>query len=153
MIRLEHETASPLAVLAPALFSDLEIDRKIEHTITYMKDHLDQPLQAAALASRANVSLSHYFALFKRLTGSTPIDFFIHLRIERAREMLDTTSLTVKEVAAALGYDDPFYFSRVFKSINGLAPSDYRHARLNAQCQLSRASALPSTELTAASAA
>ncbi len=136
MIRLENETATisrPLDLLdpahRPAVPVDLEVDQKIERTIAYMKEHLDEPLQAASLASRANVSLSHYFALFKRLTGCTPIDFFIHLRMERARAMLETTSLTVKEVAAALGYDDPFYFSRVFKSINGLAPTDYRHAR------------------------
>ena len=160
MIRLEHEIASGSAALPvlepvrrPALLADMEIDRKIERTIAYMKEHLDQPLQAAALASRANVSLSHYFALFKRLTGSTPIDFFIHLRIERAREMLEATSLTVKEVAAALGYDDPFYFSRVFKSINGLAPTDYRHARRDATLKLSSASTTEAPELAAVSAA
>jgi AraC-like DNA-binding protein len=50
-------------------------------------------------------------ALFKRLTGHAPIDFFIHLRMHRACVLLDSTWLRVKEVAAALGYDDPFYFS------------------------------------------
>ena len=160
MIRLEHEMTAASGVFAllepvrrPALLVDMEVDRKIERTITYMKENLDQPLQAAALASRANVSLSHYFALFKRLTGCTPIDFFIHLRMERAREMLETTALTVKEVAAALGYDDPFYFSRVFKSINGLAPTDYRHARRDATLKLSSTLPAAAPELAAASAA
>jgi AraC-like DNA-binding protein len=46
--------------------------------------------------------------------------------MQHARELLMGTSLNVKEVAAALGYEDPFYFSRVFKSVNQLAPSDYR---------------------------
>jgi transcriptional regulator GlxA family with amidase domain len=118
-----------------------------------MKEHLDQPLQAAALASRANVSLSHYFALFKRLTGSTPIDYFIRLRMERARKMLETTTLTVKEVAAALGYDDPFYFSRVFKSINQLAPTDYRHAWRDGSLKLDNATTSAAPELEAVSAA
>jgi transcriptional regulator GlxA family with amidase domain len=159
MISLEHGITAASGALAlfeparrPALIADIEVDRKIERTISYMKENLDQPLQAAALASRANVSLSHYFALFKRLTGSTPIDYFIRLRMERAREMLETTALTVKEVAAALGYDDPFYFSRVFKAINGLAPTDYRHARRDAILKLSSTStAMP--ELAAISAA
>jgi transcriptional regulator GlxA family with amidase domain len=161
MIRLEHEIApssGALALLEPARrvapLADIEVDRKIERTIAYMKEHLDQPMQAAVLASRANVSLSHYFALFKRQTGCTPIDFFIHLRMERAREMLETTGLTVKEVAAALGYDDPFYFSRVFKSINGLAPTDYRHAWREGALKLSNnTTASGAPELDAASAA
>jgi transcriptional regulator GlxA family with amidase domain len=137
MIRLEPEIALAPSPLDEGLdrpqplasTADADADRRIERTIAYMKEHLHQPLQAAALASRANVSLSHYFALFKRLTGCTPIDYFIHLRMERAREMLESTALTVKEVAAALGYDDPFYFSRVFKSTSGLAPTDYRYAQ------------------------
>jgi AraC-like DNA-binding protein len=108
---------------------DVELVGRIDQTIAYMKQHLDEPLQAASLASRASISLSHYFALFKRVTGRTPIDFFISLRMERARDLLESTSLSVKAVAAALGYDDPFYFSRVFKSVNGIAPTDYRAAR------------------------
>jgi transcriptional regulator GlxA family with amidase domain len=91
-----------------------------------MMEHLNQSLPVARLAALANMSPSHYTALFKRRTGCAPIDFFIRLRMQHAREMLMGTSLNVKEVAAALGYEDPFYFSRVFKSVNQLAPSDYR---------------------------
>jgi transcriptional regulator GlxA family with amidase domain len=91
-----------------------------------MRQNLDKPLPAASLASQASMSLSHFFALFKRQVGTTPIDYLIHLRMERARDLLTTTDLSVKEIAAALGYDDPFYFSRVFKSVNGVAPTDFR---------------------------
>jgi len=100
--------------------------RKIEQSIAYMMQHLDEPLQVRRLAALVNVSPSHYFALFKRRTGCAPIDFFIHLRMYRACQLLDATALSVKEVAAALGYDDPFYFSRVFKSVNQVAPTEYR---------------------------
>ena len=98
---------------------------KIEQSIVYMMEHLDKPLQVAALAARANVSASHFFVLFKRRTGCPPIDYFIRLRMQRACELLEAGSPHVKEVAAALGYDDPFYFSRVFKSVNRIAPSEY----------------------------
>ena len=91
-----------------------------------MKQHANQPLQVARLAAVANVSASHYFAVFKSLTGFAPMDFFIRLRMQRACELLDATALCIKEVAALLGYDDQFYFSRVFKSVNGVAPTDYR---------------------------
>lgn len=100
--------------------------RKIEQSIAYMMQHLNQPLQVAKLAETAHTSPSHFFALFKRWAGFSPIDYFIHLRMRRASRLLANTSMSVKEIAAALGYDDPFYFSRLFKSVHGTAPSDYR---------------------------
>ncbi len=102
------------------------VARKIEQSIAYMSQHLNQPLQVATLAAAVNVSPSHYSALFKRWMGSSPIDYFIRLRMRHACQLFDNTSLNVKAVAAALGYDDPFYFSRIFKSINRVTPSEYR---------------------------
>jgi AraC-like DNA-binding protein len=103
-----------------------EAVRKIGQSITYMMRHLDKPLQVATLASRANISSSHFFALFKRQIGCAPIDYFIRLRMQHACRLLDETVMSVKEIAATLGYDDPFYFSRIFKSVNRVAPSEYR---------------------------
>jgi len=100
--------------------------QKIDQSIAYMLEHLNKPLQVAKLAALVNVSASHYFALFKRRTGCAPIDFFIRLRMRQACRLLCGTSLSVKEVAAALGYEDPFYFSRMFKSVVQVAPSEYR---------------------------
>jgi AraC-like DNA-binding protein len=99
---------------------------RIGRTIEYMKEHLNESLRAATLAGVANMSLPHYFAQFKRVIGSSPIDYLIKLRMEHARRLLAETSWSVKEVAVSLGYDDPLYFSRVFKSINQTAPSDFR---------------------------
>lgn len=115
----------------PPRNGDCESFRKVEQSIAYMQEHLDRPLHVATLAALANVSPSHYFALFKRSTGSAPIDFFVRLRMQQARHLLDTTELSIKEVATALGYEDPFYFSRVFKSVNRLAPSEYRLSHKN----------------------
>lgn len=103
-----------------------EADRKIGQTIAYMLQHLNKRLQVGELASMASVSPSHFFALFKRRTGCAPIDFFIRLRMQHACQLLDSTSLNVKEIAAVLGYEDPFYFSRAFKAVNRVSPSEYR---------------------------
>lgn len=100
--------------------------RKIEQTINFMGAHLNEPMQVNRLASMVNISPSHFFALFRQCTGFTPIDFFIRLRMSKACELLETTSLSVKEVAAMLGYDDQFYFSRLFKSVHGTPPRAYR---------------------------
>jgi transcriptional regulator GlxA family with amidase domain len=123
--QLDAERAGSVSAL-PANATSTEPPCKIEQSIAYMKEHLDRPLKAAALAAQVSISLSHFFALFKRETGHTPIDYFIHLRMERARELLNGTSLSVKEVAALLGYEDPFYFSRVFNSVTQFAPTHYR---------------------------
>jgi AraC-like DNA-binding protein len=129
MKTVEIENPKP-AVQSPAAdrgeSCESEAVRKIEQSITFMLRHLDEPLQVATLAARANVSPSHFFALFKRQIGCAPIDYFIRLRMQHACRLLDETVMSVKEVAAALGYDDPFYFSRIFKSVNHVAPSEYR---------------------------
>jgi transcriptional regulator GlxA family with amidase domain len=104
----------------------LDNSRRIERTVLFMNQNLDKPLQASELAAIANVSLSHFFALFKQSMGCSPMDYFTRLRIHRACQLLDSTSARVKEIAAALGYDDPFYFSRVFKSLSAVAPLHYR---------------------------
>jgi transcriptional regulator GlxA family with amidase domain len=103
-----------------------EVIHNIGHSIEFMRAHLHEPLQVSTLAAVASVSSSHFFAMFKRLTGRAPIEFFISLRMQRACELLDETSLSVKEVAAILGYDDQFYFSRVFKLATGVPPTQYR---------------------------
>jgi transcriptional regulator GlxA family with amidase domain len=106
--------------------ADLASWRKIELTVAYMAQHLDQPLQVASLARMAGTSPSHFFVLFKRWAGFSPIDYFIRLRMQKASRLLASTSMSVKEIAANLGYGDPLYFSRLFRSFCGVAPSGYR---------------------------
>jgi len=100
--------------------------QKIARSIAYMKQHLDKTLNVAALAALANLSRSHYTALFRQQTGYSPMDYFIRLRMHQACQWLDTTPCSVKEVAARLGYADQFYFSRAFRKVNRIAPTAYR---------------------------
>ena len=108
------------------LEADSDNAGRIGRSIAYMVEHLKEPLQVSTLAAQASVSTSHYFALFKRQMGTAPIDFFIRLRMNHAKQLLDSTASSVKEIAATMGYDDPFYFSRVFKSVHQVAPAEYR---------------------------
>jgi len=104
----------------------LDAAQKVAQSITYMKQHLDQPATASSFAALANLSESHYRALFKRQTGYGPVDYFIRLRMHKACQLLDTSNLSIKEIAIAVGYDDPFYFSRAFKTVYEMAPTQYR---------------------------
>jgi AraC-like DNA-binding protein len=110
----------------------LDNKQKIEQSIGYMLEHLAQPLKVTQLAARAGLSPSHYFAVFKRQTGCSPLDYLIGLRMGQACRLLAETTLSVKNIAAKLGYDDPFYFSRLFKSVNAVAPTEYRAGRRTA---------------------
>lgn len=103
--------------------------QRIARTIAFMKENLDRPLRNPTLAAVAGLSLSQFATLFRETTGYPPIDYFNRLRMHRACQLLDTTALSVKEIATRLGYDDPLYFSRAFKTVMDLAPSDYRRER------------------------
>lgn len=100
--------------------------QKINRTLAYMKAHLGQPLLLDKLAALANLSRSRYAALFKEQTGFAPIDYFNRLRMHRACQLLDTTGSSVKSIATQLGYEDPLYFSRVFRSVTEKSPMEYR---------------------------
>jgi AraC-like DNA-binding protein len=100
--------------------------QRMEPVINHMMQNLNRPLCVSALAALARTSTSHFFVLFKMATGSSPIIFFIRLRMRHACDLLQNRSLTIKQAAVLLGYDDPLYFSRLFKSVNGVSPRAYR---------------------------
>jgi len=104
----------------------LDNTQRVAETITYMKQHLDHNATAASFAALANLSESHYRSLFKQQIGYAPVDYFIRLRMHKACQLLDTTGLSVKEIAAKVGYEDPLYFSRVFRSVVEHSPKEYR---------------------------
>lgn len=79
-----------------------------------------------ALAREAGFSVSHFSRTFAAVVGERPQEFVIAVRLGRARELLATTGLPVGEVAAAAGFADIFYFSRLFKQRMGITPSEFR---------------------------
>jgi AraC family transcriptional regulator of arabinose operon len=105
---------------------NLNTTQKVAQSIAYMKQHLEQPVTVSTFATMANLSESHYRSLFKNQTGYAPMDYFIRLRIHKACQLLDTTDLSVKEIARMTGFQDAFYFSRAFKIVVELSPAKYR---------------------------
>jgi AraC family transcriptional regulator of arabinose operon len=99
---------------------------KIEVAMDQMRQTLSCPLTLTDYARGVGFSVSQFSDLFKRHYGTSPMAYFSELRMQRARELLSFTKLSVKEIAAELGFDDPLYFSRAFKKVSGMSPSDYR---------------------------
>ena len=69
------------------------------------------------------VSTSHLNAVFKSYTAMTPYQYFISIKIRKAKELLEAGALPIKEVAFRLGFNDQYYFSRLFRKKTGVAPS------------------------------
>ncbi len=92
----------------------------------HLREHFADPVRVADLAQLAGLSPSHFAALFRRATGSGVIEYVKRLRMSRARELLVTTIVPVRDIADAVGYDDPFYFSRQFRGVHGCSPTTYR---------------------------
>lgn len=91
-----------------------------------MQRRLDRELNLDALAHAANLSKFHFVRKFKQLTGHAPIQHFIQLKMQHACQLLDSTQEPIKRIANRVGYNDPHYFSRLFKRVIGVSPQQYR---------------------------
>ena len=102
------------------------VDRRITWAVEHMQRHLGEPLTIPALAARVNLSPSRFRDLFSAQTGLGPAHYLQRLRLRRARLLIERTFLSVKEVMALVGYNDPSHFSREFRRHHGIAPSALR---------------------------
>lgn len=96
----------------------------------WLQARLHERIELQQLVSATSeLSRYHFIREYKRQTGQTPMQAFLHLKISRACYLLDITDLGVTDIARDLGYDDPYYFSRLFKKVMGVPPRDYRRER------------------------
>ena len=102
------------------------IDKRIESVVNYIDEHLDSNMSLDTLAEVACISKAYLIRLFTLGYGMTPIVYINRRRVEKAQLMLFTTSMSVKEIAYALGFTDNSYFNRLFKKYTGLTPMNYR---------------------------
>jgi AraC family transcriptional regulator of arabinose operon len=98
-------------------------------SINFMLGNLGRKLRLADIASEIGLSASHYSRLFQSQTGHSPIDYFIQLKVQRACRLLDNSGWLITDVSREAGFDDQFYFSRVFRKVMGLSPAEYRKRR------------------------
>ena len=110
---------------SPGLRRRLAEDR-ILRSIRYMRANLAQPITLKDCAQSAGWSEAHFSLIFRRQTNLSPIRFLTRLKIHRACELLKTTDLSMQEIAREIGFEDQFYFSRLFHRHLRMAPTTYR---------------------------
>lgn len=109
------------------------MDTRVQIIVRLMRQEFHRDFTLDELAQSLNLSTSYFHHLFKAETGTSPWLYLNSLRLERARELLVTTMLSVKQVMACVGMKDVSHFGREFKKAYGKSPSRYRmSARLNA---------------------
>ena len=96
--------------------------------LTLMTEDLQRDLSADEIARSVNLSVSRLRHIFKTEVGTSPARHLRALRLERAKELLETSLLRVKQIMASVGLTDRSHFDREFKKVYGLTPVRYRDA-------------------------
>jgi len=127
----EHRRTWPPAVLAGTPLAAWQ-RRAVAQ---YLEQHLDETIPVATLASVARLSRYHFGRAFKVSFGASPHRFHLQLRLERAKDLLSTSALSITEIALEAGFQEASSFSMAFRRITGFTPSRYRRSVIAEQAE------------------
>ena len=113
-------------ILSPPKTTNNFWESEIELATTYFHEHYRTAISIESYASSRGMSTSWFIRGFKEYTGATPMQYILSIRITSAQSLLETTEYSVAEISQIVGYENPLYFSRIFKKQSGLSPSEYR---------------------------
>ncbi|NOV04472.1 helix-turn-helix domain-containing protein [Paenibacillus planticolens] len=106
------------------------MDPRVENTIKLISQHYKEPFNVPELAAMVNLSPSRFAHLFKIQTGESVMEMLNKIRLRQSKKLLETTSLTIAEIAEEVGFNHPFYFSRQFAAFYGTPPAFFRKHKL-----------------------
>ncbi len=106
-------------------------DPRVLAVLEYLQQHLTKKFHSAHCVAISGLSQSRLYHLFGQQVGQSPQEHLELLRIEKAKHLLEQTRSTIQDIALALGFTDPLYFSRRFKHRTGFSPREYRESMSN----------------------
>lgn len=95
--------------------------------IDEMQTNFSKNTNISEYADMFNISVSYFIHLFTQQFGVSPYQYLLNIRMSQAKYLLSETNMRINDIADNIGYDDPFYFSRIFKKHVGVSPSAYRN--------------------------
>jgi AraC-like DNA-binding protein len=98
--------------------------------LDYIERGLSEPLTNQSVCAQTGLSVTHFNRLFRTSMGMPPMKYVVRQRVAWAKRLLKTTSLSIKEVARTIGYENQLYFSALFKNHEGIPPKEYRASLL-----------------------
>ncbi len=98
----------------------------VQHAIHFMSENLNKKISLSDIAREVKLSASYFSHLFESKTGSSPLKYMGLMRIQEACRYLDFTDMKISQISPLVGFEDPFYFSRLFTKYMGMSPSEYR---------------------------
>lgn len=98
----------------------------IEKAVEYINGHYTEPITLNSIADKFFMNASYFCKVFKDEMGESFTKYFINLRIQKAKELMSDPTVKIYEIAGMVGYDDVQYFTRIFKTIVGVTPMQYR---------------------------
>ena len=112
--------------LSEANSSTFKQNKILEEAIEYFNKNFNTIINIKDYANDCNISCCWFIRSFKQYTGTTPIQYITNIRINKAKNLLNSSCFTISEIANLIGYQNPLYFSRIFKKNVGLSPINYR---------------------------
>lgn len=112
------------------------LDRRLRAAITYMREHVDEPIVVRDVASKVGLSRAHFFSLFREQLKTTPQVFWSAVRVEEAVNRLVYEKMPLTSVALDLGFSTPGNFSRFFREHMGVSPSRFRRVASESESHL-----------------
>ena len=104
--------------------------RIIETAKKYVEEHyMSENISLNSVATYVNMNSSYFSSVFRKETGRTFVEYLTEVRMEKARELLLCSSLKIAEIAYKVGYNDPQYFSYLFRKYNYCSPKEFRHRK------------------------
>ncbi|HCB02192.1 MAG TPA: hypothetical protein DEP19_07400 [Anaerolineae bacterium] len=113
-----------------------EHSQTIEDVMSYIREHIHEPLNREMLAEVAGFSVPHFHRIFHEQVGESAISYVRRMRLKRAGQKLRMGAVNITEVALAAGYDSHAAFGKAFKGQYGLSPSEFRQLSCSEATQL-----------------
>lgn len=123
-------------ILRKPRIQNLMLSSEMNTAVQYFHANYNKKISIEEYAASQHMSVSWFIRNFKEYTNVTPAQYILSLRISNAQTLLETTSCNVSEIADIIGYDNPLYFSRIFKKQCGMSPSEFRKRLQNAAVAL-----------------